>query len=202
VQCSANTVVDGDILVLAKAGTARSHLGLTAVGERRPLLPPVGICHVAWSGDAAIAEYVGKAETCLSPEMLAHLLASFPLVRRRGFAAAASQEGTAYNSREITVLPTDRLRDAAYWQAVFAMIGQLTAEEIQIFDLAEIGARGLSYMSAPVFSPAGTVAFQLVISGLPRALSPAAAEAHAERLCAAAARITAETHGRAPAAYL
>ena len=55
-QCSANAVVEGEILVLVKEGTPQNHLGLTRVGERRPLLPPLGMCHIAWGGEAAIRD--------------------------------------------------------------------------------------------------------------------------------------------------
>jgi hypothetical protein len=50
-----------------------------------------------------------------------------------------------------------------------------------------------------VFSPSGTVSLQLVISGLPKILSATKIERYAERLCATAALITSETHGRRPA---
>ena len=79
------------------------------------------------------------------------------------------------------------------------MIGQLTPGEIQVFDLSEATETGISYVSAPVFSPSGSVAFQLVASGLPRDLPVRDIERIIERLCAAAAAITLEMHGRPPA---
>jgi len=197
VQCSANTVVDDEILVLVKEGTAQSHLGLTRVGERRPLVPPMGICHVAWSGEEIIKSYVGKATPHLSEEVRQHLLAAFPLVRRRGYAMAANGPSSGH-SREATVLPVDQIRDAAYWASVFELVGHLSPNEIQLFDAADAGANGISTISAPVFSPSGQVIFQLVITGLPGDLSVQKIERYAQRLCAVAALITSETHGRRP----
>jgi DNA-binding IclR family transcriptional regulator len=196
-QCSANAVVDGEILVLIKEGVAQSQLSLTRVGERRPLVPPVGICHVAWGGEAAINAYVGKADTRLCEQMRQYLLDILPVVRKRGYAIAANGPGTA-NSRRATVLPTDQVRDAAYWASVLEMVSHLTPSEVQLLDLADAGANGFSYIAAPVFSPAGSVSLQLVISGLPRTLGAPEAERFAERLCATAALITSETHGRPP----
>ena len=74
----------------------------------------------------------------------------------------------------------------------------LTTDEIQLFDLARAGPAGVSYLAAPVFSPAGTVALQLVASGMPTDLGLRDIETLAERLRAAAATITAEIHGRPP----
>lgn len=196
-QCSANTVVENDILVLVKEGTPQSHRGLTRVGERRPLVPPVGLCHVAWGGDAAIADYLGKAAAHLTEEVRKHLLKAFPLIRRRGYAIAANGP-SASHSREAMVLPADRVRDRAYWSSVFELVSQLTPNEVQLFDLRDARKAGVSYIAAPVFSPTGQVSFQLVVSGLPSNLGVAEIERCAEKLCATAAAITVETHGRRP----
>jgi DNA-binding IclR family transcriptional regulator len=197
VQCSVSAPVDGEILVLVREGTAQSHRGLTRVGERCPLVPPVGLCLVAWSEEAALQAYIGKAAGHLGDVVRQHLLAAFPLIRRRGYAMAADGPGISV-SREALVVPPDRARGKAYWSSVFEMVGQLTPNEIQLFQLADIGGGGISYISAPVFSPTGSVAFQLVISGLPSNLPIGEIERYAERLCATAASITSETHGRSP----
>ncbi len=197
-QCSANTVIEDEILVLVKEGTPQSHRGLTRVGERRPLVPPVGLCHVAWGGEAVIDSYVGKAAAHLTDAARNHLIASFPLIRRRGFALAANGPNVSH-SREATVLPVGRVRDHAYWASVFELVGQLTPNEVQLFDPRDAGAIGISYIAAPVFSSTGSVQFQLVISGFPSSLGIVEIERHAERLCAMAASITSETHGRRPA---
>ena len=196
-QCSANTVVEDELLVLVKEGTPQSGRGLTRVGERRPLVPPLGLCHVAWGGEAAIAAYVGKAAAHLPEPVRMHLLAAFPLIRRRGYAIAANGP-TASHSRETMFLPPDRPRDSAYWSSVFKMFGRVTPNEVQLFDLGDAGTDGFSYIAAPVFSPTGAVSLQLVISGIPSHLGAGEIERYAERLCATAAAITSETHGRRP----
>lgn len=196
-QCSANCIDQGEIVVLVKEGTAQSHLGLTRVGERRPLVPPVGLCHVAWGGQELIEEYVGKAAPYLTAEMQAHLLAALPLIRERGYAICANGPGSAA-SRQAMAIATDQVRDAAFWGRVFALVGQLTADEIQLFDLAGAEGPGVSYIAAPVFSPAAEVAFQLVATGFPTELNQREVRACAQQLCAAAAIVTAEMHGRQP----
>jgi DNA-binding IclR family transcriptional regulator len=179
VQCSANVVVDDEVLVLVKEGTPQSHLGLTRVGERRPLVPPIGLCHVAWGGEAAVEAYISKVSFYLSAALRTHLQSAFPLIRRRGYAIAANGPGTG-RLREATVRPADQVRDQAYWS----------------FGLGEAGADGISYIAAPVFSPNGVVSLQLVISGMPRNLRSQQIERYAARLSATAALITNETHGR------
>jgi DNA-binding IclR family transcriptional regulator len=197
VQCSANCVADGDIVVLVKEGTAQSHLGLTRVGERRPLVPPVGLCHVAWGEQAMIETYLGNAEPFMAAPLRDHLRASLPLIRARGYAICANGPGAAA-SRQALVIANDQVRDAAYWTRVHQMGGQLSADEIQLFDLSHAEGVGVSYIAAPVFSPKATVAFQLVATGFPTDISLREIEASAHRLSATAAIITAEMHGRQP----
>lgn len=199
VQCSANAVVDDDLLVLVKEGAPQSNQGLTRVGERRPHVPPLGICHVAWAGETVMEGYIAKASAHMSEEMQAHLRAAFPLIRRRGYAISANGPSTHY-AREATVPPAGQKRDEAYWANVFALVGQHSAKELQLFDIGAAGPEGISYIAAPVFSPAGTVSLQLTIRGMARNLSTAQIEHYAERLCAAAALITNETHGKVPPA--
>lgn len=170
VQCSANAVVDDEILVLVKEGAAQSHRGLTRVGERRPLVPPLGLCHVAWGGEQAIAAYVAAAAPHLGDAAFARLHAAFPLIRQRGFAMAAHGPGA----------------------------GQLTPDELQLIAAADAGPGGVGTITAPVFSPTGEVSLQLVLSGLPSHLGAHEIARYAEKLCATAASITSETHGRKP----
>ena len=53
-------------------------------------------------------------------------------------------------------------------------------------------------MSAPVFSPAGAVSLQLVLTGMPRNLSAKKIEHYAERLRTVAGLITNESRGKFP----
>jgi DNA-binding IclR family transcriptional regulator len=197
VQCSASVAIGEDLLVLVKEGTPQSHQGLTRVGERRPLVPPWGMCHVAWSGEPAIHSYVARVSGHLSAASRAHLLRAFPVIRQRGFAIAANGP-IARQARQATVLPVDQNRDAEYWSTVHGFVNQLTPRELQLFRITEAGADGVSYLAAPVFSPAGSVAMQFVISGIPRDLGVKKLERCAERLCTAAALVTSETHGHKP----
>jgi len=197
VQCSANSVVDDEVLVLIKEGTPQSHLGLTRVGERRPLIPPIGLCHVAWGGEAAIQAYIDKASTHLSDQVRSRLVSAFPVIRHRGYAIAMNGPGTG-RSRQATVRPVDQVRGAAYWSSVFDLVGQLLPNEVQLLNLGEAGEEGISYIAAPVFSPAGTVSLQLVLSGMPINLDGRQIERYAEKLCTTAALITEEIHGRRP----
>lgn len=197
VQCSATALVGDELLVLVKEGTPQSHEGLSRVGERRLVVPPFGICHFAWGGEAAIAGYFARAADHLTGATRTHLLAAFPLIRSRGYAMVAN--GPAMRAlRRARGLPAGLLRGDGGRDPVRDMLGQLSAAELQLVRAGDAGAEGVGYIAAPVFSPGGTVSLQVVITGMPTRLDARTIEHFAERLCAAAAVITSETHGRRP----
>ena len=199
VQCSASAVTAGELMVLVKEGAPKPHMALTRVGERRPLIPPVGLCHVAWAGEAAIAAYTGAVDSCLSEAMRRHLRDTFPLIRQRGYSISVTGPSAARALQAMT-LPTGRAPDAAYWTKLHELIGMIMPDEVQLFDLTHAGAAGISHITAPVFSPDGTVSMQLVMIGMARSLGARELEHCAARLCATAALVTSEMHGRVPKA--
>jgi len=197
-QCSAIAIakVGDELLVLVKEGTAKSDDGLSHVGDRRLMIPPFGICHVAWGGAAAEKAYLEMASRHLSEGARAHLLASFPLIRRRGYAMVASGPGMR-ELRRLRMLPIARRNDD--WQdTLLTQVGRLSLPELQVATARDAGPEGINYIAAPVFSPTGTVPFQVVVTGLAANLDTRTIEHHAGRLCAAAAVITSETHGCRP----
>ncbi len=197
VQCTVATIVEDDWLLLAKEGTPQTHGGLQRVGDRTPIILPIGIDLIAWSNEQDITAYLAKASAHLSEPMRTYLEAAISVIRRRGYSTAAA--GPAWRKlRQTTILPIGRPRDSAYWSSLYELIGELTATEIQLMDIHDAGADGISYISAPVFSPTGTVSFGLIITGMPSNLSVEKIEEYAERLRAAAEIVTSETHGRAP----
>lgn len=200
-QCIATAIVDEELLFLAKEGTPQTHDGMNRVGERRPFLPPLGLGHVAWADKKSIASYLDKAASTLSEQMRGYLKKALEVIRQRGYVVAAN--GNALRAlRQTAMFPMDQPRDDVYWSRVKQLIAELSEQEIQLLDIADMGEGGISYISVPVFSPSGTVALELSLSGMPSDLTVAEIERYAERLRAAAAIVTSETHGRAPDARL
>lgn len=197
VLLSITAIADEDLLLIAKEGSPQSHKGLNRVGERQPMVPPVGLCHIAWSDEKAIRTYIAKASAYMSESMRAYLLEALPLIRQRGYSIAGY--GPAMRKlRQTMILPIGEIRNDEYWSSVLELTGQLSANELQLLNLNDAVVDGVSYISAPVFSPEGTVSFELVITGMPTDLSAKEIGHYAEKLCATAAIITSETRGRVP----
>lgn len=198
-QCIAAVIVDDELLLLAKEGVPQTHDGLNRVGERRPFVPPLGLGHIAWAEKREVDAYLAKAQSTLNDTMRDYLQRTLGIIRQRGYAIAAN--GDALRAlRQTATFSVQLQRDANYWSRMHELIGALSEKEIQLCNIADAGKEGISYISAPIFSPTGTVALELTLSGMSDHLSIEEIERYAERLRAAAAMVTSETHGRIPGA--
>jgi DNA-binding IclR family transcriptional regulator len=138
-----------------------------------------------------------RAPAALSDTVREHIARSLEVIRQRGYAMSGS--GPAFRAlRHFTVAPVGHQKDEAYWAGLRQLIADLSEREMQLLDFDEAGADGISFITAPVFSPAGQVSLELSLSGLPPKLTRTEFERYVERLRAAAAVVTSETHGREP----
>ncbi len=196
-QCIATAIVDDELLFLAKEGTPQTHDGLNRVGERRPFVPPLGLGHIAWADRSTFEAYLAKAPTAVSDGVRRYLETVLSTIRARGYAIAAN--GPALRAlRQTAMLPIPRQHDDGYQARVQQLIGELSEREIQLLNLDDIGSEGVSYISVPVFSPTGSVALELSLSGMPHHLEREEIERYIARLQTTAAIVTSETHGRIP----
>jgi DNA-binding IclR family transcriptional regulator len=197
VQCIANAIVDDEMLYLAKEGVSQTPDGLARVGERRPFMPPGGLCHVAWAQPEIVEAYFAKAPPQGGEEMRAYLLTALDVIRKRGYAIATV--GPAWTAlRQIIIDHADNYREEQYWSQMRTLVCQLSRDEMQLLTLDNVGSARISYISAPVFSPTGDVVLELTLNGMPDASSATEIERYAERLRAAAAVVTSEARGRMP----
>ncbi len=199
-QCSVTAIADGELLLLAKEGAPQSHDGLHQVGERTPLILPFAIGHIAWGSEQVIETYLSEASPYLSKALRKHTFAAISAIRRRGYAMAAN--GPAMRGlRQFMSSPNRHIRNDAYRAAVRDAISTMSEDELQLLNISSKPTAGLRYIAAPVFSPDGSVSLELFTSGLPSNLGAREIERYAERLCAAAAVVTEEVHGRYPSSH-
>ncbi len=197
VQCIASAIVDDEMLFIAREGVPRTLEAVTRVGERRPFMPPLGLGHVAWADANVVEAYLGKAPSGMSGAMRDYLLTAIEVVRERGYSMAAIGPGLMA-LRRIASDYIDDDRDDEYWLQMQRGMGELSRDEIQLLSLDQGAATRIGHISAPVFSPSGEVALELAITGVPDGLGRSELESCTERLLAAAATVTSETHGRMP----
>jgi DNA-binding IclR family transcriptional regulator len=201
-QCSVTAIADGELLLVAKEGAPHSHDGLHQVGERTPLVLPIAIGHIAWGSREMVESHLADAAPYLSRALRKHTYAALAAIRKRGYAMAANGPAMRGLRQSLTGPGTRGAhgRHDAHRLALRGAMNTMSEEELQLLQIPAKPSVGLRYIAAPVFSPDGSVSLELVITGLPSNLGARDIERYAERLCAAAAVVTGEVHGRYPIA--
>jgi DNA-binding IclR family transcriptional regulator len=197
VGCGATAMVNNEYLLLAREGVPQTYDGLTLVGERRFVVPPIGVGQLAWRSPPEVEAYLASGATYMSDGVRRHMLAAFPEIRRRGYAMAANGEAMR-KLMEATVVPVGQWPDEI--PALPSLEGQaeIPPEEFQLLTLADARGVGVNYLAAPVFSPEGDISFEMLMSGLPVDLTEAEFDRYAARLKLAADTVTKEIRGRKP----
>lgn len=200
VGCGTAAIVNHEYLLLGREGAPHAYDGLTLVGERRYVVPPIGIGQMAWRSQAEVEAYLERGAAYLSAAARARLTASLALIRRRGYSMAANGVGLR-RLVQATVVPIGQAGDATGELASLAAGADIPLEEYQMLAFEEAGGKGVSYLAAPVFSPDGEVGFEILLSGLAAGLSAAEFNRCAARLLLAADLVTKEIRGRKPVAW-
>ena len=197
VACGVTAISNNEYVLLGREGTPHSYDGLTLVGERRFVVPTNGIGQMAWRSEAGIADYLDRGAGYLGDGVRAHLLAAFPVIRRRGYSMAANGLGMR-RLMQATVVPIGQAADPSDALAKLAGAGEIPLEEFQLLAFADHAGKGVNYVAAPVFGPDGEISMEMLISDLPVDLSEVQFERHASRLLLAADIVTNEIRGRKP----
>ena len=194
-ECLASAAVAGEIVILARAG-APQPLGLSVhVGQRLPLVPPLGTVFLAWSDDDEIDRWLTRVGPDASEAERARYRAAVAAVRARGYSVALEADARARLGRmlaELTAGDDDR-RDP---RAILGeLVDALAHEEYALIELAPSESYRVNHIAAPVFGPAGEVVLALTLIGFRDQLSAEQVPQYAERLMAATRTVTKAIHG-------
>lgn len=192
----ATAIVNDQYLLLAREGLPRTQDGLTIVGERRHLMPTIGIGQMAWRSDAEVDAWLKHGAGYLSNEQRTRIWDSLPVIRKRGYSIAANGSGMN-RIVEATVIHTEHLLPGDEAQ-VFPAIGGMRLSEFQALDLSEVLETGANYIAAPAFGPDGEIALEIVASALPDLPSVGAWQDLVKKITDAAESISADLRGRKP----
>jgi DNA-binding IclR family transcriptional regulator len=164
-DCLLTAQVGDRLIALATEGPGRAS-GLR-IGQRVPLIPPLGTAFIAWAGPAEAEKWLQMAA---DEEERVRLRESLAAVRARGY--AVTLRGPRQNEAGLAVLG---LADAPFEDERQERAAQLLARMGE--DYLMIEARSdrfypVDLISAPVFAADGTVACTISLYGFDRPLSP------------------------------
>ena len=163
-QCLASAAIGTEIVILGRAG-APVPLGLSVeVGQRLPLVPPLGTVFVAWSPPHEIDAWLRRLGASAGEDELARYRAAVATVRRRGYSVALEAEARARLGRALADVAGDA--GAAELRAqVLELVAELGHEEYILGELTGAARYQINHLAAPVRDPDGRVVLALVLLG-------------------------------------
>lgn len=179
-----------EIVFLARAGEEQARGIPVHVGQRVPLVPPLGSVFVAW-GEPERDAWLARAE---DPDRLRSVLDG---VRARGFSIALDHDarrGLGEALDHLAEAPADvRLRGT-----VEELVIDLGHREYQVGELDRSRTYDVSMIAAPVFGTSGEVALALTLVGFAAGLPADRIAAYGERVRDVALVVTKRSSGRLP----
>ena len=155
--------LDDRLIALASEGPGRMP-GL-AVGQRVPLIPPLGTPFLAWAGEREVDSWLAKAAGAIDADRLRQSLA---MVRQRGYAVTQRSPEQAATGLAVLGMAEEPL--AGDWQKrVAERIGQM-GEDYLMIEAQPDRLHPVMMISAPVFGADGTVLCTLSLFGFDRPL--------------------------------
>jgi flavin reductase (DIM6/NTAB) family NADH-FMN oxidoreductase RutF/DNA-binding IclR family transcriptional regulator len=193
VECVASAVVGEDMVLVARAGTLRTEVIPTAVGQRIPFEPPMGTAFVAWASEAAREAWLKRLEGSAAEESRTALDTTLEAVRRSGYSVA---RGHRWHSEAAEILTREQpdQHGADTSKQLHEMIRTLPPD----YENPDVAGDDVRTVNTPVFGPAGNVVLVLSVTVAGRRSLTADLPWTVERIRAAAAAVTKALEGPTP----
>jgi DNA-binding IclR family transcriptional regulator len=176
-----SAIVGEEIVGLVSLADAGGRGPGLRVGERRPLVPPVGASFLAWSPEAETEAWIARSAGPYHDRLAEECRRSLALTRQRGYQVTLrSTEG-----REISALMAEMAsgrRAPESRDGVTRLINSLDLHLAQPETLEPDTLYDVVLIAAPIFDQSGRAAFSLCFGGFAERLSGATVLAHADRL--------------------
>jgi DNA-binding IclR family transcriptional regulator len=161
------------------------------VGQRVPLVPPLGSVFVAWAPDDVVAAWRARAPKAKGVD------AALAGTRARGYSVALELDARRSLADTLDHL-ADAPGDPQLRGTVDDLVAELGSSDYQVSSLERGRRYDVSMIAAPVFGPAGDVALALTLVGFEPALPAEQIATYGEQLRDVGIVITKQSHGRVP----
>lgn len=159
VECVASAVVGEDMVLVARAGSLRTAVLPTAVGQRIPFEPPMGTAFVAWASDAAREAWLGRADREAPEGFRDGLEQTLAAVHRAGYSVARGHKWHSEAAQVLTREQPDQHTDDTT-QQLHELIRTLPPD----YENPDVAADDVRTVNTPVFGPGGGVVLVLSVT--------------------------------------
>jgi DNA-binding IclR family transcriptional regulator len=181
----------GDLIALARAGRYVAPDAALQVGQRVPMIPPLGAPFMAWAPEAQLRDWLADV-----PDKERYL-ALLRLVRERGYAVTLRNPVQSQLGQVVANL-SSQPHETGLRRRMTSLIGELGLEVYHLGAIDTAGSYDVGMLSAPIFNVHGHAAFTLSLLGFKEPLGAGAIQDYAERLMDRCLMITRRSNGRVP----
>ena len=196
-ECIASTVVGDEIVILSRSGAALPFGASVALGQRLPLVPPLGSVFMAWAEPDDIDGWLQRQHSWASEEQLDRYQAALTAVRRRGYAVSLSADARLQVGQALASLG-DEGKSQPVRGMLERLLDDLSREDYFLIEVEPGTEYRVNTMGAPVFGPTGGVELGLFLVGFRGVLRGEDVIEHGERLAQATRNVTKAIHGEEP----
>jgi DNA-binding IclR family transcriptional regulator len=175
-----SAVVDKEILGVVSISDAAGRSAGLRVGERMPLVAPVGAPFLAWSSEATIEAWLDRAASPRNERLADDWRRTLALTRQRGFQVTLRAAEGPHIAEMMAEMAAGR-RLSSYKDEAIGAISSLenlaqpeTLEPDELYDIVLI--------AAPIFDQDGEAPFNLCLGGFAELVSGRAILDYADRL--------------------
>ena len=176
-----STVVGDEILaVITVENTSGRDAGMS-VGERLPLIAPIGAPFLAWAGDQEIEAWMARRSNLPNSQMAKELKLDIELTRARGYQISLRPDQAAsIGSLMMDLSYKKGVPDYKY--ELNKLINSMDIFRRQPDKIIDKDKYDVLMLAAPIFDQDGKVAFNLCVGGFSQPLTGAALKSYADQL--------------------
>jgi DNA-binding IclR family transcriptional regulator len=192
----ASVVVGNDIVIVASAGQPRVSGYDVRVGQRVPLVPPLGGIFVAWAREARIEQWLDELGEDAGDGERSYFRETLAAIRKRGYTIGLESGRRAEMGSSLHDVVT-AVRNEQKRRQTIDMIAALR-HDYEVVELDQTKGHAISNMGAPIFDADGDVILGLTAQGFGSTMMASEIRVVANALMSATMDITRRIGGQAP----
>lgn len=183
-----SAVVADEILGVVACNTNDGRSAGLNVGERMPLVPPVGASFLAWASEDDIAAWLGRAPPGQDSETISYWRDGLARIRERSFQVELrAPDSSALAARMAEMAQGSRA--TRYKGELLKLVQTFGRHPIQPESIRADGEYDLILIAAPIFDEDGRCIYNLCLGGFTGPISGAEVKSLGDRLVAASLQI-------------
>jgi DNA-binding IclR family transcriptional regulator len=176
-----STVVGDEILAVLALEDAEGRSPGMWVGERLPLVPPVGAPFLAWASEEAVAAWLARRTAAPSEALAKEWRRDLELTRMRGFQIILRASAWPSTASLISQMAS-AAHTGDYKHEVRRLINSFEVQKAQPATIVDDELYDVLLLASPIFDHRGEASFNLALGGFPQKLTGATIAGYADRL--------------------